>query len=609
MTSPPVADHTRLAGEILARLDEKPTMARTAAAMHELRELSDAHPGGFTGTRVAVVRNFTIEPIEPYVAVAGFRSGLDVRLSYSSYSPSAPEVAGLSADCGVVWVAMRLEDLSPALTREFADTEPVAAIALADGAVDHVLALAGAARDASSAQIVVDNFVMPLSPRGGLADFQRIAGQAALNRRMNVALVDGVADLSSVAILDVDQLFAQIGLRACFDLRGERSSAAPLTPVALEALGQAFIRHHLGSAGARIKCLVVDCDNTLWGGVIGEDGIGGITLSATGAGRRYQDFQRQLLDLRRRGIVLAICSKNEEADVFEVMKKHPDFLLQETDFASMRINWEPKASNLVAIAEELNLSLHHLAFVDDDAVECESIAARLPDVTVIHFPLRGAELLDDLGLFDVVDVTGEDATRTEMYRAEAQRKTARATASSHEDFMRSLDIVATIGAVTEARLARLAQLTQRTNQFNLTTRRYDAAEIAALAAEPSSAVRWVELQDRFGSYGVVGLVIVRSADATATIDTLLLSCRVLGRGVETVLVRQAAAIAREMGAHTLDGEYIPSQRNQQVEGLYGRLGFTGPAKDGEAQRWTMRLADGDIEVPDWITIVEAEDDA
>ena len=582
-------------------------MSRMTAAMHELRALSDANPGVFAPTSIAVIRNFTIEPIEPYAAIAGFRAGLDLRFVFGSYNPSAAEAAAVAANATVMWLALRIEELAPSLARAFADTDPAVVTALASDATSYALDLLHAARETSSARIVVNSFDLPLWPRWGLSDFQSSNGQVGLVRRMNLELADGASRVAGVALVDVDHVFGDVGRRACYDQRGDRTSAAPLTTVALDALGRALVRNVRALAGPRIKCLVVDCDNTLWGGVVGEDGIGGISLSNTGAGRRYQDFQRQLLDLRRRGTVLAICSKNELADVMEVLRKHPDCLVRETDFAAVRVNWQDKAANLLEIAAELNLSLEHVAFIDDDTVECASVAARLPAVTVIRFPLEAPELIDDLELFDAIELTGEDAARTEMYQAEAARSGARAGAASHEDFLRSLEITAVVGAVSEARLARLAQLTQKTNQFNLTTRRYEAAAIAELAAGPATAVRWLELADRFGSYGVVGLVIVRVADTVATIDTLLLSCRVLGRGVEAVLARTAAALARDLGADVLVGEYIPSQRNQQVEDMYGRLGFSGPEIDGTAQRWTLRLADGDPSQPDWISIVEAKD--
>jgi len=598
--------------EILAWLDEKPTLSRTIGAARRIDQLQ-SELGLLSAVSVLIVRNFTIEPIEPLLKVAASRVGLHLTVSYSGYDPGdEDELGALLADVGadVVFVALRLEELAPALTSDFLTTGSALAAELADDIVDRVVGLASAVRARSRATVLLHNFAMPLHAAGGLADAQDPDGQFNMVRRANIRLAEQIDDLEGAHLLDLDQVFGQLGLAQCYDERGHRNGDAPLSQAALRALADSQARHIRALRGPVAKCLVLDCDNTLWGGVVGEDGIAGLALGETGDGRRYRDFQQSILNLRRRGVVLAICSKNEEADVLDVLRKHPDCLLGEDDFAAKRINWDDKASNIASIAAELDLGLQHFVFIDDNPVECEWVKGQLPEVRVLQFPgdldAHGGEI-DNLGLFDSLVVTEEDRSRTQMYRAEAQRRTARAEVADVDDYLRSLKMEAIVGSAQPEHLARLAQLTQRTNQFNLTTRRYDVSSLGELVeAGDTAAVLWLELRDRFGSAGVVGCGIVRAAGEVATIDTFLMSCRVLGRHVESVMANQLARAARDMGATVLIGEFRPSERNAQVADLYTRLGFEGPEVGAEGSSWRWDLAGGDPPVPDWFEIINAD---
>ncbi len=247
-------------------------------------------------------------------------------------------------------------------------------------------------------------------------------------------------------------------------------------------------------------------------------------------------------------------------------------------------------------------------FIDDNPAECAWIKQRLPAVRVVQWPdgIGEGRTVDDLGLFDSLLITQEDRARTDMYRTETKRRVARHSAITLEEYLRSLEIVATIGRTGPQHLARISQLTLRTNQFNLTTRRYGLGELETLIAHPRCEVLWLDLQDRFGTSGIIGCGILQSGDRTALIDTLLLSCRVIGRGAEELLVHAMAHLAREMGAAELVGEYIPSKRNAQVKEFYGRVGFEGPEQEAEKSVWHWDLARGLPGFPDYLQVIDPE---
>jgi FkbH-like protein len=347
---------------------------------------------------------------------------------------------------------------------------------------------------------------------------------------------------------------------------------------------------------------VLDCDNTLWGGVVGEDGIAGIKLGASAPGSGFVEFQAAILDLYHRGILLAINSKNNEADVLEVLEHHPQSLLRPRHFAAMRVNWNDKATNLREIAAQLNIGLDALVFADDNPVECRLVRERVPEVVTIELPSdpsRYARLLRDLPYFDTLTLSDEDKRRTEMYRAEAQRSQLQASSGSMDEFLASLEMVLTLRAGDPFTTPRIAQLTQKTNQFNLTTRRYTEAEIEAAIADPRRTVVCAELTDTFDRSGIIAVAITHdegdSGEGETIIDTLLMSCRVIARGVEHALIAHVASEARARGRRVLVGEFLPTAKNGQVAGLYERFGFR--ERPGSQGRWWTLDLEGEIPAP------------
>jgi len=318
--------------------------------------------------------------------------------------------------------------------------------------------------------------------------------------------------------------------------------------------------------GMRKKCLVLDLDNTLWGGVVGEDGPEGISLDDVGPGARYKDFQRRLKELKELGVILVIASKNNHADALDVIRSHPHMVLQEDDFAAMKIDWAPKAQNIAALAETLNIGTDSLVFIDDSPVERGSVTAALPEVTVPEFPDDTAELPAFLqGIyrqhFLFLSLTQEDRQKTKMLLQNARRAEAQTLAGSAEDFLRALETTIEIGAITDRDVSRAAQLTQKTNQFNLTTRRYTEADLNQMRHRGNSLILLANVSDRFGDSGKCCLAIVERDGAHARLDSFLMSCRVMGRHVEDEILAHLIARLREMGVEKLTIEIRPTDKN------------------------------------------------
>lgn len=324
----------------------------------------------------------------------------------------------------------------------------------------------------------------------------------------------------------------------------------------------------------RKKCLVLDLDNTLWGGVLGEDGMDGIKLSGDYPGKAFHYFQEGLLALSRSGVILAVCSKNNETDVLEAWEKNPFMVLRKEHFATWRINWTDKATNIREMAEELNLGLDSFVFVDDNPSERELIRQTLPMVEVPEFPSRPyelpvffKELVDKY--FRVYAITGEDRLKTGQYKANARRAQARKEYSDLQSFIASLDIRITVEAANDFNIPRIAQMTQKTNQFNLTTRRYTDTDVRERVLS-GWKVWCIGVEDKFGDNGITGCVMVDGD----TVDTFLLSCRILGKGIETAFLKQILRLLKADGVKSVKASYLPTAKNAQVRDFYDRCGFS-----------------------------------
>ena len=345
------------------------------------------------------------------------------------------------------------------------------------------------------------------------------------------------------------------------------------------------------------KVLALDIDNTLWGGIVGEDGVKGIKLSEEGIGKVYVDFQRAVKALKSLGIILALCSKNNYADIKEAFDNHPMIMLKLTDFASIRINWEDKVTNLQAIAEELKLGLDTFVFIDDNPIERALVREHLPEVATPDFPDDTTRLVswfvDDVAnvFFPKFSLTEEDKSKTEQYLANSQRKFF-GNNIDLDAFIRGLEIRLTLHENNSLLAERAAQMTQKTNQFNLTTKRYSVGEIESFLKSHNWTVFNLEYEDRFGKEGIIGTAIVRVDSSSALFDSFLLSCRVIGRKVEFLFLDQIVNVLRSKhkGINTLYSAYEPTSKNVIAADFYEQAGFAVIESDvAGAKKYSMQI--------------------
>ena len=361
--------------------------------------------------------------------------------------------------------------------------------------------------------------------------------------------------------------------------------------------------------GLSRKCLVLDLDNTLWGGVIGEDGLAGIKLGNGVDGQAFVAFQEYVLKLKNKGVILAVCSKNNYADAIQPFEKHPDMRLKLEDIALFIANWEPKPDNIRRIARELNIGLDSLVFADDNPVEREAVHRFVPEVDVIPLPEDPSyyvRTLSEYLLFETSSLTVEDGQRTEQYRARAQYADLEQKSIGIEEFYDSLQMEAIVTPFNEVDLPRIAQLIGKTNQFNLTTRRHGLAQLEAFMKDPHYVHLALRMRDRFADHGLVSVMIAQLEGAVLDIDTWLMSCRVIGRTVEAAILKGLCLRAEELGCTSLQGSYIRTEKNAMVADVYGKHGFDLVGEEGGVSTWTYDLQGRGSIANKFIRVVEAQ---
>jgi FkbH-like protein len=554
--------------------------------------------------RIAVVGTTTLDLLAPALRTLCFAVGIraDVYVgAFNQYQQEILDPRSSLAAFGPDVVILAPHWWSLGLPHDDADPQ-----ATVDATMTMLCDLWRHCRDRWGAIVIQHNFEIPaVEPYGRLSQ-SLPGGRSRVLHRINQALWDAERQEHDVVIVDVDQAAAHYGkVRWNDPVLWYAAKQYPAVDAILPML-----RHDVAALqaiwGLNAKCLALDLDNTLWGGVIGEDGIAGIELGGTGVGEAYSAFQSFVQGLGRRGVVLSVCTKNNPEDVQQVFRNHPEMVLTQEDIALFEVSWRPKDESLRRIAEVLNISLDSIVFVDDSPQERAWVRQRLPEVIVPELPADPALFIQALasGLhFETLRITDEDRQRTRAYRDNAQRSEMEASSASIDDFLQSLSISIELRPFDDVDMPRIVQLINKTNQFNLTTRRRSEADIRSLMAVPSVYTQAVRVTDRFGENGLTGLLIAREEEQRFIIDTWLLSCRVMGRRIEDVMLGSLLRKAQARGITAVIGELIVTAKNAAVHDLYDRLGFTlidqYPNGDRRFQRW---LTADDLSLPPFFRV-------
>ncbi len=577
---------------------------------------------GARRVKTFIVRSVTLEPLLCFLKAEAALLGLVFDLevgSYGSYIDDLMNAGGALArfEPQLVFVILDLENLAGSLPEICADGRGRGLEAEIEAAAERLGQMLRNLRQWSSARLVIQGFTVPdRSPLGDVGDANLGGSLPRAVERLNERIFALCGSLADCVFFDVDRVAARYGRK---DWRDTRLFLASRLPVAADAFG-VYARGLARSAAVffrpSCKVLCTDLDNTLWGGILGEDGPRGIATGSTFPGNCYWEYQRYLKQLALRGILLAAVSKNNEVDVVEAFElRAADLALSLDDFVAKKINWNDKVTSLRELATELSLSLDSFVLIDDNPVECEAVRQQLPEVRVIKAPVDTPwQLLDMLAaepLFDAVQITEDDLNRAEEYRAQTQRAELASSTPDREEFLLSLETVCTFLPVEKAPLLRAVQLLAKTNQFNLTTRRYSAAEVERFASMPGGQAVAARVRDKFGDAGVVGIGLAVTKDGICRIDSFLLSCRVIGRGIEGALLAEIGARAKQMGARQLIGEYLRTRKNELCADFYPEHGFVAAPRPKGADEtsvfYSFDLSQQALTSPRWLKLEGTDD--
>jgi FkbH-like protein len=579
-----------------------------------LRHLNDIEKNvdveSLKSLKIAILRSYTLEMIEPILKVRLLLEGLKPNFQFGDYNNIFQEAFDLSSSLyqfqpDVILIMTRFEELLPNFIDDFGSKSSSEWRSILQSTAQDLVNLVGTIENNLSSQILFKTFLPPLNPYFGIYDAQNPHGQVFLVHEFNHLLAQQLEEKTSVFLWNFDNLIQRIGWDNLADPKMWYVSKNPFKHSAYTAIVNDLVRHLLSVLGRGKKCIVLDLDNTLWGGIAGEDGFDGVALGQDYPGSCFCDFQKGLLKLYNRGIILAINSKNNEDDALEIIDKHPYMILRRKHFAAFQINWNDKVTNLKALASDLNIGIDSMIFIDDSPVECELIRQHCPECEVVCLPEKPyliPHILDSLHGLENIKLTQEDRKKGEMYQAQVARKKLEYSFDKIEDFLRTLEIEVTIERATNFSIPRISQLTQKTNQMNLTTRRYTEADIQTFAKDPTSHVFSVSSKDRFGDNGIIGTFILKIHNEECIIDTFLLSCRVISRNIENSMIAFIADFAKKQKAKTLIGEYLLTAKNHPAADMYEKFQFK---KDSDTL-FKANLVEQEFEYPSYINhIIQA----
>jgi len=535
-----------------------------------------------SGVKIAVLTSFAVEGIKEVLSVRCWHEGIEPEIfvgDYNQYSrlmldpesalyKFSPDILFLFIDVRSLWGEdfYRPYSISSQQRQDLVSSQ-----------LEQIEVLLKSFHSNSKGLVVIHNLEIPGYSPLGWAESKQKDGFLKMIRMFNEKLEDIVRDDPGSFVFDYESFLARKGKDFSIDPQMYYMADMRIAPGLIPAMCDEYISILKPFLSKTRKCIVLDLDNTLWGGVAGEDGMSGIELGPTPQGRPFWEFQKHLLALFERGIILAVNSKNNLEDALKIIQDHPFMVLRQEHFAAMEINWDDKVSNMRKIAQNLNIGLDSLVYFDDDPFNREIMSEFLPEVFTVDLnedPADYVRVLTSLKELNTLSITDEDRLKGRMYVQERKRKELVKSAGNVEDYLRQLEMVVSIHPMDNFSLPRIAQLTQKTNQFNLTTRRYREMELAGLMSLPNWRIYGVWAKDKFGDNGLVGVMMCRIEGQTWILDNFLLSCRVIARGVEDTMLAFVTRAAMEQGATQLLGEFIPTQKNKVAEDFFKMNGFS-----------------------------------
>ena len=565
---------------------------------------------GLRPFKIALLSSFSIEFLHDSLIAYGVANGIKVEFYQTGFGAFRQEI--LNSASGLYKTPFDLAILAVEgddwVSAAYAQYSPVTASReiLTKNFKGEIISLLEQFRTNTHSPILIHNFAQPTHYLLGIADGSNEKSQRGLVNELNAIMQEACNQFSDAYSLSYDVLVSRVGHDQWYDRRMKHYAKFPLSQWAVAALGREYMKYCRALLGLSRKCLVLDLDNTLWGGVVGEEGLYGIQLDATYPGSAFVEFQKNILGLHSRGVILAVASKNNPQDVEEVFAKHPSMVLKRADFSAFEVHWNAKGESITRIASQLNIGLDHMVFVDDNPAECDHVRMLLPMVTVIHLPPTPEDYSNALfkeGWFDTLSISLEDIRRSSLYEQRAHAEALREISTDLDGFYRDLDMTICFKPVNGKTLSRAAQLTQKTNQFNATTLRYSEGDIARRMHNPAWTLTVVSVTDRFGDNGIVGLMMVCLNERELDIETFLMSCRVIGRTVEAAMLAYLYDLALSKGADSLRGKIIPTEKNTPVRDLYERHGFTRENADQTGtSTWQLNCSSSVIEYPKYFKL-------
>ncbi|HLC52754.1 MAG TPA: HAD-IIIC family phosphatase [Candidatus Nanoarchaeia archaeon] len=561
--------------------------------------------------KIAILSTFTIQMILPKLKELSEKDGFNHEIKiFVSYNLCSKELTDNQSEIyqfapDVLFLFIDLDSLIP----EYLDLVKIKSEErrkVIDLKFSYLLAIVEKfTKERPASTIIIHNFSVPSYSPLGIADNREAVGLQRSIQDLNRRMEDYFKDNNSVLVFDYDGFTGSYGKKNIIDRRLYFLADIKIKAEYLELLAKNYLNYINSLLGKSKKCLVLDLDNTLWGGIIGEDSPSNLKLGPNPPGNAYLEFQKVLLSLFNKGILLTINSKNNFDDAIKVIREHPQMVLKEKNFSAIRINWQDKATNIREIAEELNIGTNSMVFIDDDQYNRMLVKSVLPEVLTVDIsndPTMYADIIKELMVFDTANLTQEDKVRSKLYAEERERRELQHNLSDFNDFLQELKMEITIGKADESTIPRISQLTQKTNQFNLTTRRYSEAEIKSLASNTNSAVYHIHSKDRLGDAGIVGCAIINIENDSATIDTFLISCRVLGRKIEDALLHHLISEAKNRGVKAIIGSYLPTKKNAQTQNFYKHHGFDLLEESADQVLWILNVENYNSTWPEFIKI-------